>query len=367
MSGLGTLLTVLRIGTPKIMEAAGSRGMKTFVIEALLLLLLAVLALASHPEVDFPGMEHCAPWRDHQKPEYWKERALGDIHFMRQLLQLMLHTYNYSAIGYHTIQRRYGCHALPRGYFSHGFLELAFNGHDYIMLNEDLRTWTTVGKTAEILRQQWEKYGFAQSMKNYLEVDCVDSLLTELQYGKEILLRTEPPKIHVIRKARPDRKITLRCWALSFYPSEITLTWERDGYDQIQYIEVVETRPAGDGTFQKWAAVVVSSGEEQRYTCHVNHKGLPEVVTLRWEPPETTVPFLSIVIAVVLGALLMGAVMTFLIWKRKTRVRESCHMTANFIHTTAIHTQQGHGGQDHCQSSQLHSKYLDPSSNICDL
>ena len=62
---------------------------------------------------------------------------------------------------------------------------------------------------------------------------------------------SEPPKILMIHKARSDRKITLRCWALSFYPPEITLNWERDGCNKIQYIDVVETRPAGDGIFQK--------------------------------------------------------------------------------------------------------------------
>lgn len=51
---------------------------------------------------DFPEMEHCAPWIDHHKPDYWKEksrRVLGDIQSMKQLLQLMLYTYNYSTIG----------------------------------------------------------------------------------------------------------------------------------------------------------------------------------------------------------------------------------------------------------------------------
>ncbi|XP_060224958.1 patr class I histocompatibility antigen, A-2 alpha chain-like [Meriones unguiculatus] len=263
-------------------------------------------------------MQPRAPWMEQEPREYWEqvtEEALLDSQNNGMILQIMMGYYNHSKNEYHTLQVVRGCSVGNDGRFLCGHHRFAYYGYDYITLNEDLSSWTAEGKAAHMLRRQWENKSFAQQ-RAYLQGSCVERLQTCLDLGKETLLRSDAPQAHVSHQVRPGGNVTLRCWALGFYPADISLTWQRDGNNHTQEMELVDTRPAGDGTFQKWAAVVVPSGEELRYTCHVNHEALPEPLTLRWEPPQPTLFLMAILIGLVLGAFVVGAVVIFLLSKK---------------------------------------------------
>nr|AAP40299.1 MHC class I antigen [Saimiri sciureus sciureus] len=270
-----------------------------------------------------PRMEPRAAWMEQEGPEYWEEetqRAKDNAQTFRVGLRNLRGYYNQSEAGSHTVQWMYGCDLGPDGRLLRGYDQHAYDGKDYIALNEDLRSWTAADTAAQITKRKWEAANAAEQHRAYLEGTCPEWLRRYLENGKETLQRSEPPKTHVTHHPISDHEATLRCWGLGFYPAEITLTWQRDGEDQTQDTELVETRPAGDGTFQKWAAVMVPSGEEQRYTCHVQHEGLRKPITLRWEPPsQPTIAIVGIVAGlVVLGAVVTGAVVAAVMWRKKS-------------------------------------------------
>ncbi|MXQ99971.1 hypothetical protein E5288_WYG005401 [Bos mutus] len=127
----------------------------------------------------------------------------------------------------------------------------------YLALNEDLCSWTAVDRAAQTSKLQLQQGSATGHSRNYLEGDCIKWLHRHLENRKDALLHTDPPKTHVTQHPISDHEVPLRCWALGFYP-DISLTWQHDVKDQTQDMELVETRPSGNGNIQKWAALALT-------------------------------------------------------------------------------------------------------------
>ncbi|XP_012589831.1 PREDICTED: class I histocompatibility antigen, Gogo-OKO alpha chain-like [Condylura cristata] len=282
--------------------------------------------------------ELLAPWANRVGQKDLEEETRNqrdEAQWFKALLKTLRGLYNQSNNGSLTLQRMFSCEVGPDGRLLRGYEQFAYDGSDYIALNPDLRSWTPADPVAQITQRQWEASGRAERVRNCVQGRCLRWLRRLLELGKEVLQRTGPPKTSISYHPSSEHEVTLRCWALGFYPAEITLTWQRDGENLTQDMELVDTRPGGDGTFQKWAAVVVPSGEEQRYTCHVQHEGLPEPRVLRWEPPpqsfiptmpppQSSTPTGGLIAGLVLlGAVLTGAaVAAAVMWRKKRSGRE---------------------------------------------
>ncbi|XP_053771461.1 class I histocompatibility antigen, Gogo-B*0102 alpha chain [Desmodus rotundus] len=260
------------------------------------------------------------PWVEQEHPHFWDDYTT-DIKNYEQMyggnLNNLRAYYNQSKDVWHTFQEMSGCIVGLDWHFLRGYTQFAYDGTDYIALNEDLSSWTTADTAARITWRNLVQVEDADHWRRILESTWVHWIHLFLENEKEMLLRADPPKTHVTHHPISDHEVTLRCWALGFYPADITLTWQRDGEDLTQDMELVETRPSGDGTFQKWAAVVVPPGEEQRYMCRVQHQALPEPLTLRWDPPPQTTMTTVGIAAAALG--LLGAAAAGAMWWRRRR------------------------------------------------
>ncbi|XP_027724695.1 DLA class I histocompatibility antigen, A9/A9 alpha chain-like, partial [Vombatus ursinus] len=270
-----------------------------------------------------PRMEPRAAWMermDREDPDYWElktRKARQNAENFRAGLKILRGYFNQSEGGVHTLQRMYGCEVSPELTFQRGFFQDAYDGRDYIALDTETSTWTAaVPPAVNTKRKREADRSITEDWKAYLEEECVLWVKKYLEMGKETLQRADPPSARVTRHTAPHGEVTLRCRAQDFYPADISLTWLRDGEEQLQDMEFIETRPAGDGTFQKWAGVDVTSGQEEKYTCRVQHEGLPEPLTLKWEP-ESSFPWFIVVVIAVLLLLLIAVIAGVVIWQRK--------------------------------------------------
>ncbi|XP_004695813.2 PREDICTED: HLA class I histocompatibility antigen, B-40 alpha chain-like, partial [Condylura cristata] len=184
---------------------------------------------------DSPGqsVELLATWAGQVRQEDLDEETgnqKNQAQSFKALLQDLQGLYNQSNNnGSQTLQRMCGCEVGPDGRLLRGCEQFAYDGADYIALNPDLRSWTPADPVAQITQRQWEATGRAERVRNCVQDRCLTWLRRLLELGKEVLQRTDPPNTHLTHHLISNKNVTLKCWALGFYPAGITLTWQRDG------------------------------------------------------------------------------------------------------------------------------------------
>ncbi|KFO33870.1 Hereditary hemochromatosis protein like protein [Fukomys damarensis] len=184
----------------------------------------------------------------------------------------------------HTLQVILGC-KVQEDNSTRGFWKYGYDGQDHLDFCPETLDWRAAEPAAHATKLEWEEHKIREKqIKAYLEKDCPEQLQRFLELGRGVLDQSVPPSVKVTHHVAPAATM-LQCQALNFYPQNITMRWLKDK----QPLDVKESGwkdvlPNGDGTYQGWVALSVPLGEEQRYTCQVEHAGLDQPLTATWEP-----------------------------------------------------------------------------------
>nr|UVJ66135.1 MHC class I antigen [Anguilla japonica] len=229
--------------------------------------------------------------------------------------------------GVHTFQVMYGCE-WDNGTGPTGLFQIGYDGKDFI--NLDLKNQRFIGPTpqASISVQKWNNDpAELEYWKQYLTQECVDWLKKYLDYGRSALERTVAPEVSLLQK---DPSSSVTCHVTGFYPRGVMVTWQRNGKDLYEDVELGETVPNEDGTFRTTSDLTAKAEDwkSQEYTCTVQHKSLKQDIVLSVKEENIkrnsdikngSSPLMGIIIGCVVGALLLAlAVIGVVIWKKRS-------------------------------------------------
>nr|XP_055178052.1 hereditary hemochromatosis protein isoform X3 [Nyctereutes procyonoides] len=182
----------------------------------------------------------------------------------------------------HTLQVILGCE-VQEDNSTTGFWKYGYDGQNHLEFCPETLDWRAAEPKAQATKLEWEVNKIrAKQNRAYLQRDCPEQLWQLLELGRGVLDRQVPPLVKMTHHVT-SAVTTLRCQALNFYPQNITMKWLKDRQPlDAEDVEPKDVLPNGDGTYQRWVALAVAPGEEQRYTCQVEHPGLDQPLTASW-------------------------------------------------------------------------------------
>uniref|UniRef100_A0AAY4CFE8 Ig-like domain-containing protein n=1 Tax=Denticeps clupeoides TaxID=299321 RepID=A0AAY4CFE8_9TELE len=174
----------------------------------------------------------------------------------------------------HTLQQMYGCEWDDEDGATDGYSQFGYDGEDFIKLDLKNTDWVAARPEAEIIKQKWNG-GQSKYWKKYLEHDCVRWIKKYTSCfspcSPPLFLSLVPPQVSLLQT---DPSSPVVCHATGFYPDKVMISWQKDGQDLHEDVDVGETLSNHDGTFQKRAELKVTPDvwKKNQFTCVVEHK-----------------------------------------------------------------------------------------------
>ncbi|XP_078073797.1 class I histocompatibility antigen, F10 alpha chain-like [Mustelus asterias] len=197
-------------------------------------------------------------------------------------------------------------------------MRFGFDGKDYISLEPDRMRWVASNHMAVKTKEKWDSdQSWNKFWKWSLEVEWAQNLKRYYQAGKEYLKRKVQPEVFISR-SEPNsqyKSLTLSCLVTGFYPVDIEVNWLRNGEVMSETLSS-GVRPNHDGTHQIQKEIEINAGDEDQYSCRIEHSSLAEPKLHQSEAGSN----LGIIIGAVITALtVIFGIIGIIIWKRQRR------------------------------------------------
>ncbi|XP_061562480.1 H-2 class I histocompatibility antigen, Q9 alpha chain-like isoform X1 [Phycodurus eques] len=218
-------------------------------------------------------------------PDYWEtetQRNAVNENVFQVNIGIARKRFNHTG-GVHILQWMFGCEWNDENGDVDGWNQHSYDGEDFISLDTKTMTYVAAKQQAFITKLKWDRDEARKEYRKHYYTEICPSMLKKLvNYGRNVLMRTELPKVSLLQKTASS---PVTCHASGFYPDTADLFWRRDGEQLHEHVELGRTLPNHDGTFQMTVDLKaeLTAEVEGQYECVFQLSGVKDEIVTKLE------------------------------------------------------------------------------------